>query len=54
MKERKIKTIAVIQNQHTKAEMKAIEKEFLDPNAKNYTLQEIFEISRNENLHQNR
>ena len=54
MKEQKTKTIAVIKNQHTKAEMRAIEKELLDPNAKNYTLQEIFELSKNENIHQNR
>lgn len=54
MKEPKTKKIAVIRNQHTKAEMREIEKAFLDPNAKTYTLQEIIELSRNENLHQNR
>jgi hypothetical protein len=54
MKASKGKTIAVIRNQHTKAEMREIEKSLLDPNAKFITLQESFEISRNENLHQNR
>lgn len=47
-------TIAVIKNQHTKAEMRELEKVFLDPTAKTYTLQEIIEQSRNENIHQNR
>lgn len=53
MKAQKTK-IAVIRNQHTKAEMREIEKEFLNPNAKNYTLEEIIELSKNENIHQNR
>jgi hypothetical protein len=54
MKEPKTKKIAVIKNQHTKAEMRELEKVFLDPTAKTYTLQEIIELSRNENIHQNR
>ncbi|SKC17743.1 hypothetical protein [Dyadobacter psychrophilus] len=54
MKASKGKAIAVIRNQHTKEEMREIEKLFLDPNAKRYTLQETIEMSKNENLHQNR
>ena len=54
MKESKTKKIAVIRHEYTKAEMREIEKEFSNPNAKTYTLEEIIEMSKNEDIHQNR
>ncbi|MCF0050941.1 hypothetical protein LXM25_12785 [Dyadobacter sp. LJ53] len=54
MKELKTKKVAVSKSELTKVEMREIEKLFLDPNTKTYTLQETIELSRNENIHQNR
>lgn len=54
MKEAKAKKTPVIRDHYTKAEMREIEKLFLDPNLKTYTIQETIEMSKNENIHQNR
>jgi hypothetical protein len=54
MKTLKTKTIAVIKNSHTKKEMEEIEREFLTMKKSRTTLQQLIEMSRNENLHKDR
>ncbi|NIJ55268.1 hypothetical protein FHS68_004457 [Dyadobacter arcticus] len=54
MKTLKTKTVAVIKNSHTKEEMEEIEREFLTMEKSPCTIQQLIEMSRNENLHKDR
>ncbi|MEO6283951.1 MAG: hypothetical protein ABIN80_21085 [Dyadobacter sp.] len=54
MKALKTKAVAVLINQHSKKEMEEIEKEFISSEKSPYTLQQLIEMSRNENLHKDR
>ena len=43
---KQFKRVAVIRNAHTKAEMKALEQEFIDHKGPYLTLQQAFELAR--------
>ena len=54
MKTSKTKTVAIMINQHTKKEMREIEKEMNESKGPFYTLQQTIDMARNENLHKDR